>query len=158
MSAPIGYSVAVAPGSGLGGASLYDNTTNNNDFSNRGSGGDGSGGMVAAAEQPQYPVVMGLPSAPSFKGDPGTNANIPVAQPYDIPAAPSSQNDYGNTQNKDAYVPPMIPNENDNDDSNTTGGGSTVAGDKGSSIETSYDDLAARFSNLLFKTKENEDC
>lgn len=123
MVAPIGYSVSVAPGSGLGGAHSQNN--NSDDGSSipppapyNGGGGGGGGG---------FPVVMGvppLPTAPSSRFNGGNNNQPPTSEisfsNNDIPAAPGASSG---------------KRDDDNDTINT----------KSSS---QYDDIEARFQRL----------
>lgn len=108
MEAPIGYSVSVASGSGLGGAHSYNN--NSDDGSsipppapyNGGSsipppapynGGGGGGGGVGGG----LPVVMGVPALPTAPSSRFNDNKPPTSEiSYrndDIPAAPGSAAD-----------------------------------------------------------------
>jgi len=126
MEAPIGYSVSVASGSGLGGAHSYHNGSNDG---NNGSGGGGGGG---GCELPILPVVMGvppLPTAPSSR----FNSNNPgkTNQPPD-------EISYSN-------IPPAAPGSTASQHDKTDGNDNN---DTSSTKSSQYDDIEARFQRL----------
>lgn len=122
MEAPIGYSVSVAPGSGLGGAHSYNNKNSDDGSIPPPSGGGGGGGGLG------LPVVMGIPpfpTAPSSRFNGGNNHQPPTSEisfkNNDIPAAPGASS-----------------GKRDDDDNDTINTKSS----------SQYDDIEARFQRL----------
>lgn len=149
MAAPVGYSVPVAQGTGLGPKVIGDS---NNTIT-----------VVATPANPNnisemLPPV--LPTAPSFATTASTNTNIqrPPQQPLPPPAASKSNtNDY--FDEPDIFVPggkpPAVNGENpapgddhrdqDDDDSDS---GNPTGNSGGGDLSDSYANLAARFEQL----------
>lgn len=173
MVAPVGYSVQVAPGTGLAPAGVPppfnagDGLDDDDMGSGSGSGGGGGGGMTvatgAASRSTGTSTLTDIPSVPS--GPPSDKYDdIPSVTATAIPMPPatapgrSAATSSLDLEEPDIFIPAapgqgggskasgasfggkttgLDSNSDDRDDGSNAGGG-----------EASYDDLAARFSQL----------
>eukprot|EP00563_Minutocellus_polymorphus_P020551 CAMPEP_0197720048 /NCGR_PEP_ID=MMETSP1434-20131217/3537_1 /TAXON_ID=265543 /ORGANISM="Minutocellus polymorphus, Strain CCMP3303" /LENGTH=369 /DNA_ID=CAMNT_0043304847 /DNA_START=260 /DNA_END=1369 /DNA_ORIENTATION=+ len=173
MVAPIGYSVQVAPGTGLAPAGVPPPSNSGDGFgdddwgSTSGSGSGGGGGMTvatgAASRSTGTSTLMDIPSAPA--GPPSDKYDdIPSVTATAIPMPPSTAPGQSvaasslDFEEPDIFIPAapgqggsskasgasvggkttgLDSNADDRDDGSNAGGGGS-----------SYDDLAARFSQL----------
>jgi hypothetical protein len=165
MAAPVGYSVQVAQGTGLGAVSLEDAST--------GTGNNNDGIPPPAPGFP--PSAPGFPpSAPGSGGGGGATASIPppfipIAKPYTPVPADKPSNSMGNDFDEvDIFVPgapsappgsvekspltaPLSPETKSDEDKKEDDHGPPGAGDpkpNSSNNTISYSNLAARFDQL----------
>lgn len=145
MAAPVGYSVQVAGGTGLGEVTPVitgqEDTDSDIGYSKGGGGSDsgyGGGGYGGGGG--------GMAQAPSHMPSTIATPVVPVvsAAPY-IPPSVDIRKGGDDYEEVDIFVPgiPTAPSSSPmKSDQQSTAGGSTGTGD------ASYDDLAARFNNL----------
>lgn len=168
MVAPVGYSVQIAPGTGLAppgtGIPPPSNAANgfggdDDDFGSAGGGSGGGGGGISVGAASRG-TLDDIPAAPSA-APPGKYEDIPSATaipippaPAPAPAAPPASLDL---EEPDIFIP-AAPGQSGSSVAassvtagKSTGLDSTSSGgkdDNGSNGGASYDDLAARFSQL----------
>jgi hypothetical protein len=137
MAPPVGYSVAVARGTGLGPVNIQEVTTGQPNTDEEINYQKQNGDIP-----PALPVVTATPYVP-HQANKGPSSNVPSGDFEEvdiyIPRAPTAPG---------ASAPsPQGKSDQDNDDDDDEQGGVAPDGGNGSSSAT-YDDLAARFDSL----------
>jgi vacuolar protein sorting-associated protein IST1 len=169
MVAPVGYSVQIAPGTGLAPAGVPPPSNpgdgfGDDDMGSAGGGSGGGGGVSVAAASRGTSTLDDIPSAPAVppfdKYDDIPSATA-VPMPMAPAAAPAPAASAFDLEEPDIFIP-AAPGQGGGSSKGATGG--TSVGGKSTGLDSnntddrddgsnggggsSYDDLAARFSQL----------
>jgi hypothetical protein len=160
MAPPVGYSVSVAQGSGLGPVNIQEATTeattgqaNADEEINyqKQNGGFPSALPVAQAYVPPQARASGGPSSNVPSGDfSGDFEEVDIYVPRTPTSAPAAQGKSEHDNDEEIYIPqaPTAPAQGRSDHDNDDESGGVAPGGGNGSTSAAYDDLAARFNAL----------